>query len=162
MPKVISYISNTVLYADDTSLIITNSDIQTFEKDTNTGIQRLSIWFHSNSILLLNLEKTYFLQFLTKNSNAANLNISYGNKQISNVHTIKFLGLIIDSKLSWHTHIEQLITKLNKVSYVIRSLKPFLSLRDFKDGLLFISPFFKDGLLFISPFNYLIWHNILG
>ena len=33
IPNVISDISNPVLYADDTSLIITNSDSQMFEKD---------------------------------------------------------------------------------------------------------------------------------
>jgi hypothetical protein len=35
----ISEISNPVLYADDTSLIITNTDSQMFEKDINTVIQ---------------------------------------------------------------------------------------------------------------------------
>jgi hypothetical protein len=38
MHNVISDISNPVLYADDTSLIITNSDIQIFERDINTAI----------------------------------------------------------------------------------------------------------------------------
>jgi hypothetical protein len=62
LPNAISDISKPILYADDTSLIITNSDI-------NTVILRLNRWFHSN-LLLLNFETTYFLQFLTKNSNA--------------------------------------------------------------------------------------------
>jgi len=78
----ISDISNPVLYADDTSLIITNSDGQMFEKDINTAILQLNRWFKSN-LLLLNLEKTYFLQFLTKNTNATDLHISYKNRQIS-------------------------------------------------------------------------------
>jgi hypothetical protein len=33
LPNIISEISNTVLYADNTNVIITNSNIQTFEKD---------------------------------------------------------------------------------------------------------------------------------
>ena len=76
VPNVISDISNPVLYADDTSLIITNSDSQMFEKDINTAILQLNRWFRSN-LLLLSLEKTYFLQFLTKNTNPTELNISY-------------------------------------------------------------------------------------
>jgi len=50
---------NPVLYADDASLIITNSDNQVFEKYINTAILQLNRWFNSN-LLLLNLEKTYF------------------------------------------------------------------------------------------------------
>ena len=38
IPNVIADISNPVLYADNTSLIITNSDSQMFEKDINTAI----------------------------------------------------------------------------------------------------------------------------
>ena len=73
--NVISDISNPVLYADDTSLLITNSDSQMSEKDINTAILQLNRWFNSN-LLLLNLEETYFLQFLTKNTNATDLHIS--------------------------------------------------------------------------------------
>jgi hypothetical protein len=48
IPNVISNISNPVLYADDTSLIITNSKSQMFEKNINTAILQLNRWFSSN------------------------------------------------------------------------------------------------------------------
>jgi hypothetical protein len=60
IPHVISDISNPILYGDDTSLIITTSDNQMFEKSINTAILQLNKWFNSN-LLILNLEKTYFL-----------------------------------------------------------------------------------------------------
>jgi hypothetical protein len=50
-----------------------------FEEDINTAILQLKRWFKS-SLLLLNLEKTYFLQFLTKNNNATDLHKIYENK----------------------------------------------------------------------------------
>ena len=49
--------------------ILRYSDSQMFEKDINTAVLQLNRWFNSN-LLLLNLEKTYFLQFLTKNTKA--------------------------------------------------------------------------------------------
>jgi hypothetical protein len=64
VPNVISDISNPDLYADDTSLKITNSDVQMFWKDINTAIKWLNRQFYSN--LSLHLGNTYFLQFLTK------------------------------------------------------------------------------------------------
>jgi len=82
-----------------------------FGKNINTAILQLNRWFNSNR-LLLNLEKTYFLQFLTKNSRATDLHI-YENRQISSIHSTKFLGLVIDDNLSWHCHIDQMIPKLN-------------------------------------------------
>jgi hypothetical protein len=64
------------LYADDTSLIITNSDSQMFKKDINTAIIWLNRRFNSN-LLLLNLENTYFVQFLTKKTNVTDLHFFF-------------------------------------------------------------------------------------
>jgi hypothetical protein len=119
------------LYADDTSLIITNLDIQMFEKVINTAIRPINKWFQSN-LLLWNLEKTYFLQFETRNSNVTDLYITCENKQISSINNTTFLGLMIDNNLSWHFHIDQMIPKLNKASYLIRFLKPLLSFESLK------------------------------
>ena len=128
-------ILNPVLYTDDTSLLSTNSDSHMFEKDINTAKLQLNRWFNSN-LLLLNLgkkkKKTYFLQFLTKNPNATDLHISYKNKQISSIYCTKFWGLVIDNNLSWHCHIDQMIPKLNKAPYVLRSLKLLLSFESLK------------------------------
>jgi len=145
IPNVISDISSPVLYADDTSFIITNSDSQMSEKDINTTILQLNSWFKSN-LLLLNLEKTYFLQFLTKNTNATDLHISYKNRQISSTHSTKFLGLVIDNNLSWHCHIDRMIPKLNKASYIIGSLKPLLSFESLK--MVYFSTFISYGIIF--------------
>ena len=130
-PNVISDISNPVLYAEDTSLIITNSDSHMFEKDINTTKLQLNRWFNSN-LLLLKLEKTYFLQFLTKNTNATDLHLPYENRKISSTHSTKFLRLVIDNNLSRHYHINQMIPKLNKAFYIIRSLKLLPSFESLK------------------------------
>jgi hypothetical protein len=65
LPNAISELSTPILFADDTSLIISNPDSLQYEKDINTVIQI----FHNN-LLFLNSEKTQYLQFLTKNTNA--------------------------------------------------------------------------------------------
>jgi len=78
------------------------------------------------------MEKTYFLQFLTKNTNAIDLHISYENRQISSIHGTKFLGLVFHNNLSWHFHIDHMIPQLNKASYKNRSLKPLFSFESLK------------------------------
>jgi hypothetical protein len=74
------------------------------------------------------LNKTHFLQFLTKNIHESDLQILYDNKQISKIYNTRFLGLVIDDNLSWGFHIDEIIPKLNKACYIIRSVKPFISL----------------------------------
>jgi hypothetical protein len=56
----------------------------------------------------------------------------YKNRRISSVHRTKFLGLEIDDNLSWHCRIDQMIPKLNKVSYVIKFFKPLLPFETLK------------------------------
>ena len=80
----------------------------------------------------MNYDKTYFLQFFTKQQKALNIQIVVPNSIISNVNTTKFLGLIIDKDLSWKHHILDLKQKLNRACYAIRATKPFMSQRALK------------------------------
>jgi hypothetical protein len=59
--------------------------------------------------------------------------ILYENKQTTKAETtkaqnVKFPGLTIDSKLSCKQHFSVIIPKPNKACFVIRSIKPFMSL----------------------------------
>jgi len=47
---------------------------------------------------------------------------------ITNINSTRFLGLTIDSSMSWKDHIFELTSKLNKACYAIRAIKPFMSL----------------------------------
>jgi len=67
------------------------------------------------------------MQFMSKTSHPINININLKTNRIDNVYCTKFLGLILDSTLSWKPHIDQLIPKLNSACYVIRFLKPIIS-----------------------------------
>jgi hypothetical protein len=46
---------------------------------------------------------------------------------IININSIKFLGLNIDTTLSWKDHITELSSRLNKACYALRAIKPFMS-----------------------------------
>jgi len=116
-----------VLFADDTSMIITKSDPMEFTSTINRNIIKITRWFKSNS-LSLNTDKTHFLQFHTKINQNYDIQISYENKQITKAQNIKFLGIMIGSSLSWKQHIDDIIPKLNKACFAKRSIKLFMSL----------------------------------
>jgi len=77
---------------------------------------------------MLNYDKTYFLQFITKTDHEINMQVSFSNGKITIIQSIKFLGLIIDTSLTWKYHIGEPTSRLNRACYAIRLIKPFMSL----------------------------------
>jgi len=108
-------------------MIITNLNTLNFKKSVNKIIQDINEWFNTN-LLSLNLDKTHFIHFVSKNSSSTDFNIKHGNKKIANVYNTKFLGLTLDNTLSWRTHIDTIMPKLSSASFALRVVKPFLSL----------------------------------
>jgi hypothetical protein len=100
--------------------------LQISKKSVNKIIQDINEWFHTN-VFSLNLDKTHFIQFVTKNSSSIDLNIMRGNKKITNAYNTKFLGLTLDNTLSRRTHIDTIIPKLSSAIFALRVVKPFLS-----------------------------------
>jgi protein associated with RNAse G/E len=131
LPSVIPYTvsnqnSSIVLLADDTSVIISEPCSVNFERKLNIVFQIMKEWFNSN-LLLLNFNKTYYIQFTTKNKILNKINIEHDNKIILQTNFVKFLGITIDSTLSWKQHIDTITPKLHKTCYIIRRYKLHLS-----------------------------------
>ena len=61
----ISKIANLILFADDTSIIISNTSPEEFKSNISLVLIDTINWFQSN-LLTRNCEKIHFLQFLTK------------------------------------------------------------------------------------------------
>jgi hypothetical protein len=123
---VINDIAKVILFADDTSIIISNSNIVEFQNNFKLVMEQTIIWLESN-FLSLNFNKTHFLQFLSKKRNASLPPIIVSNSINSNINSTRFLGLTIDCLLSWNDHISNLTSKLNKACYAVRALVPFMS-----------------------------------
>jgi hypothetical protein len=118
--------SKPILFADDTSIIVTNSNPTDFISDITFVFEYLNKWFRANS-LSLNFDKTHFMQFTTKNGPQINLDISYANRTVFKADDTKFLGLHVDNTLSGKSHIEQVLYMLNAACYALRSVKPYMS-----------------------------------
>jgi len=131
LPCSINNLSKPTLFADDTNIIFTHPNLNEFKEEINKVFKKIIIWFQNN-LLLLNLNKTYYMQFMSKTNYAVNVNINYKTNQINNVYYTNFLDLTLDSTLSWKPHIDQLISKLNSACYVIRSLKSVISLENLR------------------------------
>ena len=127
LPKIINKDNNMVLFANDTSIIITDSNKLDFNINVNQTFQDINTWFMV-SLLTLNFNKTQYLEFRTKNYYNVNTQIKCDQKFITNATEIKFLGLIIDGTLSWKQHVEQVVNKMCTACYALRNIKHIVPL----------------------------------
>jgi hypothetical protein len=65
LPNIVKGKPTPILFADGTSIIVTNSNPTDFISDIMTVFEYLNKWFRANS-LSLNVDKTHFIQFTTK------------------------------------------------------------------------------------------------
>ena len=93
-----------VLFADDTNLFIAGRDIEALCNRINEDLAKIQEWLFANK-LSLNLKKTHYMIFTSKNKIVPDIDIRINNVRIERVHVTKFLGILIDSQLNWKQHI---------------------------------------------------------
>ena len=79
IPKIVSDIAKPILFAGDTSIVITNSDPTEFKMNINNVFIKTNNRFKRN-LLPLNFDKTHCLQFITKSSQEIDMPTLYENK----------------------------------------------------------------------------------
>jgi len=126
LPSIINKNNNIILFADDTSFILTDNNREDLLLHANSFLKDLNSWLHNN-LLNLNFNKTYFMEFKTKNHHQQNMLIHHNQNYISNASETKFLGLIIDETLSWAQHILQLTKRMSTICFALRCVKHSLS-----------------------------------
>ena len=82
----------------------------------NTELSKISQWFQLTK-LLLNIKKTNYIIFEASNRTVAkdiNLNLIIDNVKMEQVEHIKFLGVIINFKITWQDYIKLVASKVSK------------------------------------------------
>ena len=120
LTKAVKHKAGPILFADDTSIVITSPNSNQFQSNLNTVSAQLNKWFNLN-LLFLNLDKTHFIQFNNASKCTSVTEIKFEDEQISIANETKFLGLYINNNLSLKTHIESIKkkTKLSLLCYEI-------------------------------------------
>ena len=125
LPKCVN--ASITLFADDTTCSLTgNNRLEVREKMVNQ-MKSLSKWFQVNK-LTMNAKKTVLCHFRPKNSLEIDP-IFLDSYQIQLKDDVKFLGIHVDRKLSWGTHINQLCGKLNSFLGVMKRVRGKLPLK---------------------------------
>jgi len=137
-----------IQYADDTTInVVSNStenlEIQAFEK------VNLCTQFFEELNLKVNYSKSNFIYFQLGRSNNSNSPVvMINNHALEKVNSAKFLGIYIDSDLSWDSHIDHISKKISSGTFLLRYLaqhcKPHI-LRMAYFGL--IQPYINYGII---------------
>jgi len=113
LPLRINSLSEPIVYADDTSVIISNRSFEDLCSVSNLVLSHMIECFSTNN-LVLNLGKTNIMKFIIKNLSHSTLHIDYKEKYIEEAENTTFLGLQIDNHINWKNHIEEMIPKLSR------------------------------------------------
>lgn len=103
-------LSTFVLFADDTTIIQSHKDLPTLHSNVNDTLSETQEWFVANQ-LCLNKSKTETMVFSLRNL-----------VENTNKDSVKFLGVYLDSKLSWVQHINFLCKKMSTNIYLLRNI----------------------------------------
>ena len=121
---------NTILFADDTNLFYSHTNIKILFDTMNKELNKIAEWFKANK-LSLNATKTRYTFF---HSSAKNdyiplklPDLYINNINIKREHTMKFLGIMFDENLTWKNHINLINNKISKNIGILYKVKFLLS-----------------------------------
>ena len=124
MEKVIQY-SKLVLFADDGLLYISGNNLNLIKDNIEKDLSAIYTWLNMNK-LVLNTNKTKFM-ILNNPSPELQFNIQINNTIIEQITSIKYLGIVLDNKLSFNEHIDHICKKVSKKLGVLRRTRKNIS-----------------------------------
>lgn len=113
------------LFADDTSLTVSDFNLSNLEIKAYSESNALLQWFNENK-LVLNGDKTQLLRFSINNTAAHDdTTIVIGENVVGSCSELKFLGVNIDNNLKFSSHIDNVCRRLSSGIFVLKSLAKF-------------------------------------
>ena len=118
--------SQPFLFADDTNLFLSGSSICQLQQNMESDLMNIAEWLKANK-LSLNIKKTHFMVFTSKNKTPTNMELHIGGQPIEKVEHTKFLGVILDHKITWKKHINYISNKIAKGIGIIKKVRKYLN-----------------------------------
>lgn len=110
------------LYADDTCLFYFGSSMLELIPQAQNDLNTLSTWFQYN-LLTINIAKTCYIVFKAKNKIIQSHDpLTINNIPLQQKNTEKYLGLRMDSQLTWNTQIDYIRNKLSSLLGSLRNI----------------------------------------
>ena len=115
-----------LLFADDTNIFFEASDLNLIQYTVNKELKKLSFWLNANR-LALNIAKTNFVIFAPINKPKQNVTLLINKQAIFQNDYVKYLGVLIDSKLSFSNHISTILKKNSRAIGIMYKIRNFVT-----------------------------------
>ena len=113
------------MYADDTHLTYAGDCVDNLQLYLNQDLENVLKWLRANK-LTLNRTKTEFMLIGARqrlSTLAVSPTVTIYDNQVSQVTTAKSLGVTIDNKLDWRSHIDKLTRKVASGTGAIKRIR---------------------------------------
>ena len=124
-----------ISYADVTAIIFTGSSWSSTKTASENGMKRVAQWL-KNYLLTLNTGKTNFMCFSIYNNFQPNYELSLKIHTcdetirndcccpiINKVELVKYLGVMVDQRLSWYPQLEMTMSRIRKFNWIFKTLR---------------------------------------
>ena len=134
-----SQLGHFILFADDTNIFVTGKTEKEAYSRANLVLSAVNDYMVTN-LLHINLSKSVYMLFRPGRYSSCARAREYGTEnslnlsgtEITRVEKVRFLGVIIDSELSWEPHIENLSAKLASSIALIKRIMKFIPKSEYK------------------------------
>ena len=117
------------MYADDTSIDQAFQTCQQLKEELLSDFAKVCKWFKINK-LSLNTLKTEFmligtsqhLNQLDQNPESTPYAIVIDQKEVRRVKCVKYLGMIVDDKLTWSQHVDYISSKITRNGAILKHI----------------------------------------
>ena len=110
-----------ILFADDSNIFFSHQNPQSLLSIVNNELKLVQNWINANK-LSLNVDKTHYILFSNSLKSLPG-NVLIDNTTLNQVKSTKFLGIYIDSDLSWKIHIDYLCKLISRNTGILYKLK---------------------------------------
>ncbi|CAG2192488.1 unnamed protein product [Mytilus edulis] len=128
-------------FADDATIWHTGEDINILQQDLQTDIDKVNEW--SNKWRMkLSVEKTEYCIFSKSIQNTTSVLLKLGNGTLKHNNNPKILGVTLDQKLTFNTHIDNVLKTAKRSLGIIREIKGIANIptKRLIEKVLFVQP----------------------
>ncbi|CAD7080109.1 unnamed protein product [Hermetia illucens] len=141
-------------YADDIALVVVAKHLEDAELYSSEAISAVKCWLESSGLTLA--EGKTGAVFITKRRKRNYACVRVGNHIITSKPAIKYLGVVIDRKLSYKQHVQYVCDKSSKASMALARMMPNVG-GPRHTSRLFIARVVTSIMLYVTP----VWSEAL-